>query len=134
VEDLLPSGSYLTGAADRVDLLSNIMEYFERPPEGPGTGVDDEIVVHLDHACPNPFGPSTIISFTVDATGRARACVYDLTGRLVKTLLDEDVEAGSRQLSWDGTGQGGATVASGVYFVRVECPGFSATRKLVLLR
>lgn len=136
VDALLPTGEYLSGAPDRVDLLSNIMEYFERTPEGPGTGIDadDAIATRLDHARPNPFSPFTTISFSVGASGRASARVYDLSGRVVRTLVDGPLTAGPHELTWDGTADGGGTAASGVYFVRVESPGFSATRKLVLLK
>jgi hypothetical protein len=135
VDVLLPSGTYMTGAPDRVDLLENIMEYFERAPDGPGTGVDGTPVsARLGHARPNPFHPETSISFTLGAAGPVTARIYDLSGRVVRTLLDESLAAGPHELSWDGTIDGGGIAASGVYFVRVESPGFTASRKLVLLK
>jgi hypothetical protein len=63
--------------------------------------------------------------------------VYDLSGRLVTTVLDEVVEPGGHRVVWDGTTDTDNRAASGVYFLKIEAPdveGFSATRKLVLVR
>ncbi len=136
---LLPNGHFSSGAPDRVDLMANIMEYFGKPPAGPGTGADGGVfVTRLEHARPNPFNPRTTIEYGVAAPSRVMLRVYDLAGRVVRTLVDGDVEAGEHKVVWDGTTDGGQRAASGVYFVRMEAAGhtdaFHATRKLVLLK
>jgi hypothetical protein len=132
----LPNGSYASGMSDRVDLLSNVMEYFGRPATGPGTGVTDGALTtgSLGHAHPNPFNPATTIEFSTPAHGRVTARIYDLAGRLIATPIDEALEPGPHLISWDGRTGGGRIAPSGVYFVKVEAPGLHATRKLVLLK
>lgn len=98
---------------------------------------------------PNPFRHSTTIPFSLpDAryqmpdTRHITLAVYDLAGRLVRTLADELKEAGRYQVKWDGTADSGERVSAGVYFYRLAaCPGrsrgagdFSSTRKMVVLR
>jgi hypothetical protein len=140
VGDLLPNGHYTTGAFDRVDLLANIMEYFGKAPTGPGTGVSGshEFGYRLGGAFPNPFNPSTAIEYGVAADGPLSIRVYDISGRLVRTLVDGPVDPGEYAAVWDGLTDSGEQAASGVYFARMEATGplgsFSAARKLVLLK
>lgn len=92
-------------------------------------------LVALLRNTPNPFVASTEIAFTVgDAGHRVSIRVYDLRGRLVRTLCDDEFEAGLHEVLWDGRSESGNEVASGVYFFRMESPGFNDQRKLVLLR
>ncbi|MCX5754178.1 MAG: T9SS type A sorting domain-containing protein, partial [Candidatus Krumholzibacteria bacterium] len=60
--------------------------------------------------------------------------IYDVTGRLVRTLVDEVKDAGAHSIPWDGRNNVGADVASGMYFYKMETVRFLATKKLVLLR
>ena len=61
--------------------------------------------------------------------------VFDVTGRRVRTLIDDRVPAaGSYRVSWDGRTASGLRAASGVYFYRIETDGFRASRRTVLLR
>jgi hypothetical protein len=78
---------------------------------------------------PNPFNPSTTIAFDMPRAGKATIIVYDILGREVATLLDQDVQAGSYRLRFNATG-----MPSGVYFYRMTAGGFSETRKIVLMR
>ena len=88
--------------------------------------------LHLNY--PNPFNPSTIVSFTIPKRESVEVRIYDVSGRLVRTLADGTYEAGTHFLPWDGTNEGGRSVGSGVYFCRMNAAGFSKTRKLVLIR
>lgn len=84
---------------------------------------------------PNPFGPSTSISYTVPAGGsHVSVSVFNLTGRLVKTLVDEKASPGVHTLVWDGTDDRGSLVPGGVYFYKIDAPGFTEHRRMVLLR
>ena len=60
--------------------------------------------------------------------------IYNVTGALVKVLEERDRELGRYEIGWDGNNERGARVSSGVYFYRLTAPGFSQTRKMVLLR
>ena len=83
---------------------------------------------------PNPFNPHTEIAFELARGGSARIRVYDASGRLVRTLLDRSLEAGDHVIGWDGIDAVGRKVASGVYYYRLETPGFEGTRKMLLLK
>jgi hypothetical protein len=83
---------------------------------------------------PNPFNPSTTIRFGMKAKGLVTVKIYDVAGRLVRTLVSEVKEAGAYSAVWDGRNNLGAHVASGIYFYKMEAKGFGATKKLVLLR
>ena len=90
----------------------------------------------LDQNRPNPFNPSTTISFSVPEgkAGQVTLKVFDVRGRLVRTLSDQVRDAGSYTLFWDGTDESGRQVASGVYFYRMQAGGFTQIRKMVLLK
>ncbi len=88
--------------------------------------------LHLNY--PNPFNPSTVVSFTVPKKEKVSVRVYDVSGRFVRTLTDKTFDAGKHSITWDGTNEGGRHVGSGVYFCRMDAAGFSKTRKLVLIR
>ncbi len=137
MDALLPTGHYATGIRDRVDLMANIMEYFEREPTGQGTGVAgaQDAVTRLGFARPNPFNPVTTIEYALAASGHVTIRVYDAAGRVVRTLVNGAADAGGYAATWDGTTDGGDRIASGVYFVRMETgDGFRSARKMVLLK
>jgi hypothetical protein len=127
---------FFGGIEDRVDLISNIMAYFNRLPERPGTGVEHEAVLPpaLRGARPNPFNPATTIEYSIDAPGHVTLRVHDVAGHLVRTLVDAEQGPRGYEVSWDGTTDGGFRAASGVYFLRMEVPGYEAVRRLVLLK
>ncbi|MBK8166984.1 MAG: T9SS type A sorting domain-containing protein [bacterium] len=97
-----------------------------------GTGVPT--VFALRGNAPNPFNPSTRISFSVAKAGQAVVDVLDLQGRHVRTLLSGLVEAGERSLEWDGRDEAGRPVASGAYLARLRADGQVATHKMVLTK
>ena len=89
----------------------------------------------LEQNFPNPFNPETTIRFSIPAPGAVVSLrIYDVAGRLVATLLDDDKLAGVRAVRWDGKDRRGADVVSGVYFYRLITPEKSLSRKLVVLR
>ncbi len=88
----------------------------------------------LGAACPNPFNPATRIRYELPAGGRVRLLVYDLKGRLVRRLLDEERPAGRHEVTWDGRDDGGAGVASGTYLLTLRAGSHVARQKLTLLR
>ena len=84
---------------------------------------------------PNPFNPVTTIAYSVRETGAVTIEVYDVSGKVVRTLLDTDVEAGaSGSVTWNGTNDRGEQCASGVYFYGIRSAGETETRKMVMLK
>ncbi|HZE20019.1 MAG TPA: FlgD immunoglobulin-like domain containing protein [Candidatus Angelobacter sp.] len=85
-------------------------------------------------ARPNPLNPQTMLSFTMSREGRVRVTVYDMQGRLVKTLLDEVRPAGEQRLSWDGSNARSQKVASGVYFFRIQAPEGDVIHRVAVVK
>ncbi len=83
---------------------------------------------------PNPFNPSTTIRFDLPKAGHVRLDIYDVAGRLVRTLIDGNRTASAQAEIWDGTDNGGRAVSSGVYYYRVRTETSSATAKMLLLK
>jgi hypothetical protein len=84
---------------------------------------------------PNPFNPSTTIRYALPAPAKVTLAVYDVSGRLVRTIVrDVARPAGVFEAMWDGTDSSGQPVASGVYFYRLQAGPESLTRKAVLLK
>ncbi|MDD5088764.1 MAG: T9SS type A sorting domain-containing protein [bacterium] len=78
---------------------------------------------------PNPFNATTTISFTLLHQARTRLAVYDIMGREVRVLANENFASGGHRMSFDGT-----NLPSGIYFARLQSGEFAATRKLLLLK
>ena len=83
---------------------------------------------------PNPFNPSTEVRFQLRTPGRVRVAVYDMTGRLVRDLVDASLGAGPHHRVWDGRDRSGRTVPSGAYYLRLQTPDASDARKMMLLK
>jgi hypothetical protein len=89
----------------------------------------DPIVVSLYQNYPNPFNPRTSIGYRIQEEGFVSLKVYDLLGREVATLVNEEMRPGRYEQTFDASGLG-----SGVYFYRLSAKGFVQTRKLILQR
>jgi hypothetical protein len=83
---------------------------------------------------PNPFNPTTTIPFTLPQRTRLTLSIYDVTGRLIRTLADEVIDEGHQDRTWDGKDSKDNTVSSGVYFYRLSAGERTLVRKLVVLR
>jgi FlgD Ig-like domain len=89
----------------------------------------------LGQNVPNPFNPTTTISYDVPAGGaQVTLRIYDATGGLVRTLVDEQRPAGTHAVTWDGRNAAGAPVSSGVYFYQMTSGSFAQSRRMVLLK
>lgn len=104
----------------------------------PTTGVDEPETVPGRIALsnhPNPFGLETGIRYQLPASAPVRLAIYDVSGRLVRTLLDGELKsAGAYEVAWNGRDDRGLPVAAGVYFARIMAAGVESTRKLALIR
>lgn len=83
---------------------------------------------------PNPFNPSTVIQYEVARAGRVRLHVFDVAGRLVRTLVDGHTTAGGHVARWDGRDDNGRGVASGRYYYRLRVAEKVLTRDMTLLK
>lgn len=83
---------------------------------------------------PNPFNPSTKVRFALAAQGQVDVKIYDVAGRLVRTLVSGVRDAGEHEIVWDGTDDGGRGVSSGTYLLRMEAPDRTESRRMMLVK
>jgi predicted lipoprotein with Yx(FWY)xxD motif len=114
-----------------------IMPTDELPPSPPETSEEATIEVpkgyQLGQNYPNPFNPSTVIGYSLPAGGHVTLKVYNTLGNELLTLVDEEKPAGSFEVTFDASPARGG-LASGVYYYRLTSGGFTATRKLMVLK
>ena len=106
-------------------------------PSVASTSAPDPVVAEASHLgiAPNPWRRSTQVRFTMDrAASRARLDVYDAAGRRIRTLIDAPLSPGPQTVTWDGRRDDGVRVAAGVYFLRLETPARSWTKRAVVVR
>ncbi len=89
------------------------------PEPGPVAAHGRPLRFELGQNAPNPFNPTTSIPFAIPRDGYANLTIYDVSGRVVRTLVDRQVAAGTHAVTWDGTDAIGRNVASGVYLYRL---------------
>jgi hypothetical protein len=83
---------------------------------------------------PNPFVRRTNIKFQIPNKSRVNLSIYDLSGRLVKTLVDEEMGRGCYQVEWDGKDSFGEEVSEGIYFYKLQVGKLKTVRKTILLK
>ncbi|UCG51421.1 MAG: T9SS type A sorting domain-containing protein [Candidatus Latescibacterota bacterium] len=83
---------------------------------------------------PNPFNPTTSISFSLDREGEVSLVIYDVAGNVVTTLINRRIGAGTYSEEWNGRDNQGNAVSSGVYFYRLTAGNRRLTKKMVLLK
>jgi len=83
---------------------------------------------------PNPFNPSTNISFALPEESSVQITIFDLTGREIWRSAKTSYAAGNYTLTWNGVNQSGANVVSGIYLVRMVTSKYTATQRIVLMK
>lgn len=122
-------GWELTGCNFPIVLIVDLMTGIEGD-----RGVPVPRSFFLGQNFPNPFNPSTTISFELTKDGEVLLEVYNLRGQSVKKLASGNKEAGTYRVCWNGTDEQGMRVPSGLYLYRLETPEFATTKKMVLLK
>jgi hypothetical protein len=100
-------------------------------------GVGDDLpaaTVRLQPNRPNPFSARTTIRFDLAQREPVTLRVYDVTGRVVRTLAGGEFAAGSHAVDWDGRDESGSPVQAGLYFCRLDAGAAHGTRRMVLAR
>lgn len=88
----------------------------------------------LSQNYPNPFNPSTQIEFAVPSKSHVELVIYNALGQRVRELVNEDLDAGWKSVTWDGTDNTGNSVASGIYLYRIEAGDFAQSKKMILMK
>ncbi len=94
---------------------------------------DEQELPRILAASPNPTRDATEIRFTLPASGRAGVDVFDVAGRVVRSLADGPRESGEHSVHWDGANDAGESVGAGVYFVRLQTKAGTSVRKMTRL-
>lgn len=83
---------------------------------------------------PNPFNPRTVLRFSVASGSDVELAIYDVSGRLVKMLVEKPVDAGLHQVIWDGRDGNGNPLASGIYWSQLRAGDYVSSKKMILLK
>jgi hypothetical protein len=102
------------------------------PVMTPDKQVPEKFVLEQNY--PNPFNPTTSIRYHLPMTTEVDLTVYTLLGQKVATLVSERQSAGSYQVTWQGTGQFGEQVSSGIYLYKLETGSDTQVKKMILIR
>ena len=107
----------------------------------PSSRTDIPKTFALKQNYPNPFNPSTQIEFHLPEAGEVRLIIYNLEGREVSHLVNERKPAGIYTVHWNGTDRSGQSVASGIYFCRIDVitdsgqqPAFSQVKRMIYMK
>ena len=95
-------------------------------------GLPEDFAIHQNY--PNPFNPATTLRYDIPESGTVSILIYDMMGRQIRTLVNENVPAGYHFVQWDGTNQTGAPVAAGVYIYSLNSGSFRGIKKMILLK
>jgi len=102
--------------------------------ENPATLPNTPRSFELSQNYPNPFNPTTQIQFTLQGNADVKLDIFDVTGRLVATLINDSMNAGAHSVTWDATNQSGVSVSSGVYIYRLTVGEEVQTRSMTLIK
>ncbi len=83
---------------------------------------------------PNPFNPETFIEYSLSKSSFVRLTIYNIVGQKIKTLVNKYEEVGDKKIIWNGTDANGNSVATGIYFYRLETDQGAITRRMVLIK
>ncbi len=121
----------LNGAEETLSDPSNVLNFNYTPNQDE---INAPVIFALDQNHPNPFNPTTRISFSLPSQCRTILNIYNLKGQLVKTLLNQDLDKGNHSINWNGTDIKGMNVGSGVYYYKLQWNKKELTRKMILLK
>ena len=134
---------YANGASDTTMVYYNPLDTYDDPdnPESTDPVVvegEDVIIENLEFKLypnyPNPFNPSTTIRFAIPEPSRVDIKIYNIKGQLVKVVKNEFMDKGIHTVQWHGNDNNNHTVASGIYFIRIQNEKNVAIRKSLLLK
>ena len=112
--------------------------YYGLAPMTTGTATTDIIEVvdgfALGNNYPNPFNPVTTIEFSVPEDAPVTLAIYDVTGRLIQTLVSGEMNSGNHRIVWDGLDSSGDAVSAGMYLYTLRSADVTITKKMVMMK
>jgi len=107
-------------------------EYYIEPFSS--AGIELPLVTALYGNYPNPFNPETTIKFSIKEESDVKMSIFNMKGQKVKTVKLEMLPVGQHSIVWQGKDNSGKSVASGVYFYKMETKNYKSTKKMILLK
>jgi len=102
------------------------------------TSVNSDLILPIEtnlyQNYPSPFNPSTNIKFRISETGNVSIKIFNVLGKEIKQLLQENLPSGEHNIQWDGKGDVGSTLPSGIYFIQMIAGSYQKTIKTILLK
>ncbi|MAI57696.1 MAG: hypothetical protein CML56_01700 [Rhodobacteraceae bacterium] len=95
-------------------------------------GLPQDFAIHQNY--PNPFNPTTTLRYDIPESGTVSILIYDMMGRQIRSLVNQNVSAGYHFVQWDGTNDTGSLVAAGVYIYSLNSGSFRGIKKMILLK
>ncbi|MGK9475480.1 FlgD immunoglobulin-like domain containing protein [Melioribacter sp. OK-6-Me] len=131
-----PAGLWRTGQPNPgdINLVTNPGDPNSKPAP---TSLDDIILsakYELHNNFPNPFNPSTNISFTIPRSEFVTLKIYDIKGQEIRTLVNGNYPAGTYQFEWNGKDNNNISVAAGVYIYSIQAGHFNKSARMILLK
>jgi hypothetical protein len=103
-------------------------------PHVDGDDILKPTVTELTGNYPNPFNPTTKISFSLKEAGHVSINIYNMRGQLVKTLVNTELDRNFHNIVWDGKDNSGKNTSSGVYFYKMKTQNYNSTKKMILMK
>jgi hypothetical protein len=126
---------YPAGHPQHGDSIDLAFRLFMDPTGGVPIGKDIPAGLRLYHSVPNPFTAATTLRYGVPAGGgHVKLQIFNVKGRFVTTLVDENLEGGLHTVKWSGRDGAGHELPAGIYFHRLTMEGYTATRKVLLVK
>ena len=119
---------YVDGWSDYSDTVSVILEFMELDQNQ----LPNDYALYQNY--PNPFNPLTNLSYDLPEDSGVNLTIYNMMGKIVKTLVSEQQSAGKKTLQWDATNDLGQQVSAGLYIYTIKAESFSDTKKMILLK
>ena len=125
--------------ADSVDYTAAFFNSMDDCIEACFLATNDEInqlphAFNLYNNYPNPFNPVTTICYDLPEDALVNITIYDIMGRIVRTLINSQQNAGFKSIQWNATNDAGSPLSAGLYLYKIQADNFVQTRKMVLLK
>ena len=125
--------------ADSVDYTAAFFNSMDDCIEACFLASNDEInqlphAFNLYNNYPNPFNPVTTLRYDLPEDALVNITIYDIMGRIVRTLINSQQNAGFKSIQWNATNDAGSPLSAGLYLYKIQADNFVETRKMVLLK
>ena len=96
--------------------------------------INTPVQLRLNQNYPNPFNPTTSLAYDLPEDALVNITIYDMMGKVVRTLINMEQTVGYRSVQWNGTNDNGSPVSAGLYLYTIQAGDYSQTKKMVLLK